>query len=238
LARYEFAVQYLQALQPQLVLDAACGVGYGTKLLAESLGTKVLGIDRSEESLAIAGAQFSYPNVTFLRDDCHSLAQAQAFGPFDAVVSFETLEHLPKPHDFLKAVHSVLRTDGIFVVSTPNGLVTQGNGSWEYHEKEYTSKELLDLLKTNGFRDIELLGQQYNLGGVDRNELRVELLRIRSNPFFRLGTMLQRLLRGRHTDTEILAERAADFEFVPFDLSSVHPDRLKKMFVLVACCRK
>lgn len=39
---------------------------------------------------------------------------------FDAVVSFETIEHLENPHHFIREIKRVLRPNGVFILSTPN----------------------------------------------------------------------------------------------------------------------
>ena len=55
LARYEFAAKHLR---PGRVLDLACGVGYGTKLLAERSGSPVLGADLSREAIEYARSRY------------------------------------------------------------------------------------------------------------------------------------------------------------------------------------
>lgn len=99
------------------VLDAACGIGYGTKILAEAGAARVLGVDIAGDAIAMAKQQFGHPAVSFLQKDVANLA---GMGPFDVIVSFETIEHVPDPEFFLQAVRGVIRDDGLFVCSTPN----------------------------------------------------------------------------------------------------------------------
>lgn len=215
LARYAFAVEALRDLKPTTILDAACGVGYGAKCLAESLGAAIVAADRSEEALAVARSQFAHPGVRFIGDDCHSLEAAAKHGPFDAVVSMETFEHLPRPMDFLAAVRRVLKRGGRFIVSTPNAEVFVNAGHWEFHEKEYTAAEFDSMLRNAGFQQVSLLGQRLTDRGRDRAEMRAELSQLALNPFMRLGRFLQRTLRGRHANGVILPERPEDFVFAP-----------------------
>jgi cyclopropane fatty-acyl-phospholipid synthase-like methyltransferase len=215
LARYRFAVETLRLLAPAKILDAATGVGYGTNQLATSLNAKLVGVDRSDEALAVARSQFAHPSITFVKDDCHTLEEAAKHGPFDAVVSMETFEHLPKPMDFLASVRKVLKPGGTFLVSTPNKDEFSNAGEWEFHEKEYTPAEFHQMLVEAGFQNIRLLGQRFTDRGRDREEIRAELNRIHQNPFMRLGRWMQRTFRGRTTETAILPERPEDFEFAP-----------------------
>jgi 2-polyprenyl-3-methyl-5-hydroxy-6-metoxy-1,4-benzoquinol methylase len=219
IARYRFAGERLrQKLDGLPVLDAACGVGYGAEYLAATLARPVTGIDRDAHALAIASRRFAHDGVTFRADDCSTLAAAAADGPFAAVVSFETIEHLPDPAAFLQACRRRLAPRGLIVCSTPNALVTSPGGdiAWAFHEREYRSGELAALLRAAGFGDLELYGQQWTTMGRLRNELRGELNTIRSNPFFRLGASIQRRLRGRDIGPP-LPEQPDDFEFVRYE---------------------
>jgi ubiquinone/menaquinone biosynthesis C-methylase UbiE len=232
-ARYLFAIEMLRPRRPETILDAACGVGYGTKHLAETLGATVVGADRSPDALAIANERFAHRTATFLQDDCHTLEAAAKHGPFDAVVSMETFEHLPKPMEFLAAVRRVLKPGGWFIVSTPNGEVFANAGEWEFHEREYTAGELVSMLETASFQDVRLFGQELTERGKDRAELRAELARLAQNPFMRLGRFFQRTLRGRRTETAVLPERPEDFQIVRLDASLEANQAAKTSEVLV-----
>ena len=61
--RYIFAKGYVQN---KLVLDAACGEGYGTAYLA-GFATHVTGIDLSEEAINHAQKKYLLNNLSFVR---------------------------------------------------------------------------------------------------------------------------------------------------------------------------
>ena len=237
--RYAFAADMLRADSAVAVLDAACGVGYGSKFLGEN-GTQVLGIDRNASALAVARNKFAHANVQFVEDDCQQLANVGTT-PFDAIVSFETLEHLTEPSRFLARCYAVLKPSGLLVISTPNGNLREGSAKrqWEYHEKEYSARELVGLLQAAGFRDIRLWGQDYTAIGRLRDQVRAELNRIHSNPLFRVGRLLQRVLRGYPARWAVLAESPDDFAITPITCDQ-DVDGLGKRgpFVLLAVARK
>ena len=238
-SRYDFASRLL-ADQPGEgpLLDAACGVGYGSNLLAARLGRRVVAVDRDEKALRLARTHFAHDRVTFLRDDCQTLAQSGEGAPYAAVVSFETLEHLKRPLEFLRTCRGILASRGTLLVSTPNSRVSSPGGrtTWEYHEREYTAVELLALLEDAGFVDVSLFGQRLTETGKLRAEMRGELHALASNPFIRAGRWLQRM-RG-HRFGPLLPERVSDFEIVPVpDANAADALGAQGPFVYVAQAR-
>lgn len=211
LHRYMFAAAKLRELRKRRILDAACGVGYGARYLAAQAGATVLAVDYDEMALAIGSSQFSHPCVTFRRDDCHTLRECEGHAPFDAVVSFETVEHLYRPLDFLVRSRELLAADGLLIVSTPNGMFPS---EWQYHQREYRPSEFVALLASAGFSRIELFGQQMTAVGRWRTELRIALHELYTSPFMRIGRRLQRLLRGRKIEPPVIPELVEDYEIV------------------------
>jgi SAM-dependent methyltransferase len=238
--RYQFAVQELKKINAATILDAACGVGYGAAFIAREIPVKkVIAVDRSKEALDIANKNFKTNNLEFLTDDCHTLQTAAGHAPYDAVVSFETFEHLPKPADFLAACYSNLKIGGSIIISTPNKSVSSPQElNWEYHEKEYTATELFESLSAAGFKNISLYGQQFNMKGIIKNEVRGELNRLFSNPFVRAGMWIQSKLKG-HSFGPVLKECIDDFEIAAYNNPSVCEEKgLAGPFVLIAVAQK
>lgn len=141
------------------VLDVASGAGYGTALLAER-AARACGTDIDSETVAFAKNHYKAPNLEY----CQGSLVALPFpaGSFDAVVSFETIEHIPGDlhQKFMDEVLRVLSPDGFLVISTPDKhiyseLVDYKN---EFHLKEYYRQEFNDFLK-QFFPNVYLLEQ-------------------------------------------------------------------------------
>lgn len=131
--RYDLVGQWCRGLE---VLDAACGVGYGSKILAEAGASQVVGAHKSEMAIRLSSMRVEHPQLKFIRVD---LDRPQTLDSrFDVVVSFDTLEHLADPERFIGGARQLLRPDGLFVCSTRN------KDYWgsTYSENPYALSEL------------------------------------------------------------------------------------------------
>ncbi|MSO20680.1 MAG: methyltransferase domain-containing protein [Acidobacteria bacterium] len=143
LARYHFARQFVKGKR---VLDAACGSGYGTAMLAES-ASSVIGIDISREAVGYARSNYAAAaaagaEIDFSEGDCLALPFTDE--SLDVVVAFEIVEHLKDATGFLRELRRVLRPGGLLLLSTPNRLYyTEDRGEVNpFHEREYTFAEM------------------------------------------------------------------------------------------------
>jgi SAM-dependent methyltransferase len=113
--RYAFA---LRLAAGKRVLDAACGEGYGSALLARRAHS-VLGLDVSPQAVAHARTRYGAANLRFEVADVTALDHLPA-GSFDLIASFETLEHLQAQETMLDGFARLLADDGVLLVSTPD----------------------------------------------------------------------------------------------------------------------
>lgn len=100
MVRYAFALGYV--LPDNIVLDAPCGSGYGTRGLA-SKAAKVYGIDVSEKAIQHAQEFFSSPSNSFHVGNVERMVEIfPGCDCLDLIVSFEGIKHLENPDMFLK----------------------------------------------------------------------------------------------------------------------------------------
>ncbi len=160
-ARYYWALQHLPA--GARVLDAACGNGYGSRILADGGAALVFGVDVCDAAVRFAQHYFGNPQTCFAAaelDDARSLRlAAERRGPFEAVVSLETLEHLESPQAFLSAARTLLRPAGMLYCSTPNAEAMPLNEA-PFHRRHYSLREFKNLLANSGFALVDWYGQE------------------------------------------------------------------------------
>lgn len=155
-ARYAFAAPFARGKR---VLDAACGEGFGSALLAKS-AHEVTGLDVSAQAVAHAHARYgAASNLRYVQGDCTRLDFADA--SFDLVVSVETLEHVVAQEDMVAGFARVLADDGVFIVSSPDKRTYSDATGFrnEFHVRELYRDELLTLLKAH-FPEVQLYGQK------------------------------------------------------------------------------
>ena len=154
--RYHFASRFAAGKR---VVDAACGEGYGSALLA-GVAAHVTGADISPEAVAHARATYAaQENLAFVEASCDRLPLGDA--SIDLFVTFETVEHIASQEAFVDEIARVLRPDGLLLMSCPNKLEYSDRRSFanEFHVKELYREELETLLARR-FRHTHWYGQR------------------------------------------------------------------------------
>ena len=146
LARYAWAAGFVRP--NDVVLDAACGMGYGSVILRfGSRCRQVLGLDSSRRAVDYARTVYGAmaPQVEFRVATLPGL-EFIADNSLDCVVSFETLEHLADPAAFLAEVLRTLKPGGRFLCSVPNRWVDEtGRDPSPHHLQTFDLSSLLKL---------------------------------------------------------------------------------------------
>lgn len=154
-ARYEWARDYCGGKR---VLDAACGNGYGSRIL-RSVGW-VVGADLAPEAI-VDGLDRLAVTPMMIAD---TTAMPFASSKFDVFVSFETIEHVRDDQAYVAEARRVLVDGGRFLCSTPNRRVVNPANTLAdppfnpHHLREYDAGELHHLLESS-FSRITMMGQ-------------------------------------------------------------------------------
>jgi SAM-dependent methyltransferase len=142
-----------QMVRGRSVLDAGCGVGYGSAMLADAGATEVVGLDLSAQAVEAAGAG-APANASFVTGDVHALPFDD--GRFEVVVCFEVIEHVDAQNDVIAELARVLAPGGVLAISSPNrDVYPAGN---PHHLHEYVPEELHEALAAR-FAHVELRRQ-------------------------------------------------------------------------------
>jgi SAM-dependent methyltransferase len=160
-ARYRWAAP---AVQGRAVLDAGCGVGYGTAILAGAGAARAVGIDISPEAIEHAHDRYGEAGG-FVVGDLQALPFAD--DTFAAAVCFEAIEHVADPSRALDELRRVLRPDGLLLISSPNrDVYPPGN---PFHVHEYRPAELEEALALR-FGNVRLYRQRSHYTSLIRDD--------------------------------------------------------------------
>ncbi|MBK7594037.1 MAG: class I SAM-dependent methyltransferase [Gemmatimonadetes bacterium] len=172
LERYAWAVQQVPH---GLTLDLACGVGYGSVMLAtRDADSFVVAADIAASALDEARRSYRHARVAHVRGDGAGWCRP---GRFAAIVSLETVEHVDDPHGLLRDFARLLREDGVLVTSVP---VTPSVDANPHHRTDFTEASLLALGRAVGLEPVAMLRQvqPYSpIAVVSRTERRTRDLR-------------------------------------------------------------
>ena len=119
------------------ILEIGTGSGYGVEILAPK-ATRYISIDKKlpKNILQLDNVEYydmEVPPIEFEN------------GSFNAVVSFQVIEHVKEDLEFVREVARVLRPEGMFVISTPNAPMSLTRNPW--HVREYNADELRNILE-------------------------------------------------------------------------------------------
>jgi 2-polyprenyl-3-methyl-5-hydroxy-6-metoxy-1,4-benzoquinol methylase len=173
LERYRFAARHAR---PGRLLDIACGVGYGTRLLRDESQQVdfALGVDLCQEAVAYARERYGRDGVEYRVGDAMQFEDPEGF---DTIVSLETLEHLPHPAGLIDNLVSLLRPEGVLVASVPTTPSVDVN---PHHLHDFTEKSFRHLFAEKAVTECAHLRQVQPFGitaMLRRSEVRLAELR-------------------------------------------------------------
>lgn len=137
LHRYLFARTMVSGLD---VLDIASGEGYGCRILSDT-ARSVVGVDLDREIVDRATRVHGSESVRFIQGTCLSIPLED--DSVDAIVSYETIEHIQDHAGFMSEIRRVLRADGLLIMSTPdtNAYVQSSPEDNPFHVNEMERSE-------------------------------------------------------------------------------------------------
>jgi len=159
LHRYALACEYVE---DKVVLDIACGEGYGSAMLS-NFANQVFGVDISEETINHAQSKYQKDNIEFKVGSCSEIPLKDS--SIDIVVSFETIEHHDQHEAMMNEVKRILKPGGLLIISSPDKHEYSDvpGGKNAYHIKELYYDEFKSLLKAH-FRNVNIYGQRVIFG--------------------------------------------------------------------------
>jgi 2-polyprenyl-3-methyl-5-hydroxy-6-metoxy-1,4-benzoquinol methylase len=110
---YDVALDDLRGLQR--VLEIGCGAGDFMILARDEVGVEIEGLEQNSRAIQKASHRGLRVREATIED-----VAAQSPANYDAVCSFQVLEHVRKPGEFLKACCDLLRPGGKLLFGVPN----------------------------------------------------------------------------------------------------------------------
>ena len=127
---YSFSLQFVKDKD---ILEIGSGSGYGTYRLAKA-ARNILGIDSDKITVRKSIEKYKTSNLKFI---CSKIEDYRGENKHDVIVAFQVLEHIEKPKIFFEKVASIIKKDGLLIVTTPNKQ-TQSYNENPYHYKKYS----------------------------------------------------------------------------------------------------
>ena len=168
IARYLFAGQIVR---DKSVIDIGCGVGYGSRRLAELGASSVHAFDLSEGAIQHAGKHYGHPKVHF---ETGNAEQFETERKFDVAVCFELIEHVRNARKVLGNIKRVLNREGILVMSTPRALEQKRT---HFHEHEFDLDEYISIVREY-FPNVEMYVENNHFSSLVTKNRPTELARV------------------------------------------------------------
>ena len=163
---------YLKSLKNPKILDLGCGEGQFYDILKEyKTDFEYVGVDISKKQIAKARKKGIYAVVC-------DISKKIPFrnNTFDVIIATEIIEHLFDTTSFLKKCNSVLKKEGLLILTTPN-IASLGNrinllfgkrpGCIDYrienspgHIRAFVRSDLKNLVEEGKFK---IIGKEFNL---------------------------------------------------------------------------
>src|SRR5579863_3815391 len=142
--RYAFAISHGK---PGDVLDIACGAGYGSFQLIQNgkyAQSRITAVDIDQTAIDYAKRRYSNPAIHFVCADAMKYDDRRVY---DTIISLETIEHVKDTGLFVKKLYSLLKKDGVLIISAPVTPSTDGN---PHHLSDFSVSSFKRLFESSG----------------------------------------------------------------------------------------
>ena len=147
--RYQWVASKLT--KDDIVLDACCGVGYGSYIMAKANPIVVYAFDESMEAIDYANKYYSDVRINYKRKNYVYYSSQYEF--FTRIVCFEAIEHVGNPTLLLAKLHQWLDDKGILYISSPNESINPySREKFPFHTRHWTASEFEKMLNEAGFK--------------------------------------------------------------------------------------
>ena len=155
---HRYAVS-LALIKGKIILDIACGEGYGSNLMSFE-SSLVYGVDIDEETIERANSKYKRDNLKFLTGTTSKIPLES--NSIDVVISYETLEHHDEHEKMMIEIKRVLKPEGILLISTPDKHFYSDKRNYKnsFHVKELYKSEFIYLINKH-FKNYQLYSQSY-----------------------------------------------------------------------------
>lgn len=161
--KYQYGIHILEQLSlpgKNKVMDFGCGAGVFLEVAQKNGWKKCIGVDANSRYSSIYenGEGIQYINSSFEDLDVEKLGKN-----YDAITMWNVFEHLYDVHKMLKAIDSMLKKGGVFLLMIPNveSLATRlirdksPTFNWK-HVHHFSIKSLRSLMGKHGFLEVHL----------------------------------------------------------------------------------
>ncbi|REJ77059.1 MAG: class I SAM-dependent methyltransferase [Acidobacteria bacterium] len=175
---YRWILDLVEQHLGKRILDAGCGIGNFTSLLAEH-AEEVVAADLSPKNVAVLRHRFrDQPNVRIAC--CDLEGDLMPLGTFDTIVMLDILEHLERDAAALTALREQLVPQGRLVIKVPAitalfGSIDEASG----HFRRYSKNTLSSAIERAGYRVLRV--RYMNVSAVAPYLLKSRLLRPKAN---------------------------------------------------------
>ena len=128
--KYEILLRYLEGRTPLRLLNAGCGSGELSFLLAKA-GHHVIGIDPGAEYIRMAEDSARRLGAASCSFAVSSIAEFESKAPLDGLVATDVLEHIQDDREAFQKMVNLVRPGGPILITVPAGPWLYG-----FHDEE------------------------------------------------------------------------------------------------------